>query len=149
MDLLPIRPHRSDFGHVVWVRLRKPGLHHGPGLPSALSAGRYLSQPEAPTSSLELLHKLSKTLGHGVGRPQGLGNGSHSLPNSLVQLQELGKKVTRRTGHLLCMTTCEHTYRHYSVNRLPRRTLFSKFVQALTEYATSKPLILLHGVRQP
>src|SRR3954466_1731999 len=65
-----------------------------------------------------------------------------------MQLQEFGKKVTRRTGHLLCRTTCEHTYRQYSVIRLPCRTLSSKFVQALTKYAASKPPILLHGVRQ-
>src|SRR4051812_47448099 len=66
----------------------------------------------------------------------------------MVQLQEFGKKDTPRTGHLLSRTTCEHTYRQYSVSRLPRRTHFSKFVQALTKYAASKPLILLRGVRQ-
>src|SRR3954470_17276682 len=65
-----------------------------------------------------------------------------------MQLQEFEEKVTRRTGHLLCRTTCEHTYRPYSVIRLPRRTHFLKFAQALTKYAASKSVILLCGVRQ-
>ena len=53
-----------------------------------------------------------------------MGDVFHHLPNSFVQLQELGKKVTHRTGHLLCRTACEHTYRQTSVSGLPRRTLF-------------------------
>ena len=51
-----------------------------------------------------------------------------------MQLQQLGKKVTRGTRHFLCRTTREHTYRHISVNRLPRRTLLFKRVCSSTYF---------------
>ena len=51
-----------------------------------------------------------------------------------------------QTGHLLRRTTRQHTYRHNVVSRLLRRTPLKGFVQALTENAVPKPLILLLGV---
>ena len=49
-----------------------------------------------------------------------------------VQLQQLGKKVTRGTRHFLRRMTREHIYKHIFVNRLPRRTLLFKRVFSST-----------------
>jgi len=93
--------------------------------------------------------KYSQTRGIFTLEGNRLGRPWHRLPNMFVQLQQLGKKVTRGTGiSSVGRPVSTPTDTFLSIDFLAELFFSKEFAQALTINAATKPPILLYGVRQ-